>query len=212
MSYPDLRITFLGTGTSGGVPMIACDCSICTSKNEKDKEAYQLLQQTSYPSWLYSVENGATTIWERLNSYTKENGFGGNNSMNSFNHYSFGAVGAWMINNSLGIARDEPGFKKFVLQPTPDPTGKITFAKGYYDSMYGKITSEWEVFDKQVVYTINIPANTTATLFIKAADLDKISESGKKIKQVKSITYIGQKGDKLVFSLLSGDYKFIVEK
>jgi alpha-L-rhamnosidase len=182
------------------------------SKNDKDKEAYQLLQQTSYPSWLYSVENGATTIWERLNSYTKENGFGGNNSMNSFNHYSFGAVGAWMINSSLGIARDEPGFKKFVLQPTPDPTGNITFAKGYYDSMYGKITSEWEVLDKQVVYTINVPANTVATLFIKASDLDKISENGKKIKQVKSITYIGQKGDKLVFSLLSGDYKFIVKK
>ncbi|WP_417955867.1 family 78 glycoside hydrolase catalytic domain [Flavobacterium sp. ZS1P14] len=182
------------------------------SKNGKDKEAYQLLQQTSYPSWLYSVENGATTIWERLNSYTKENGFGGNNSMNSFNHYSFGAVGAWMINNSLGIARDEPGFKKFVLQPTPDPTGKITFAKGYYDSMYGKITSEWEILDKQVVYTINIPANTTASLFIKASDLDKISESGKKIKKVKSITYIGQKGDKLVFRLLSGNYKFFVEK
>jgi alpha-L-rhamnosidase len=78
--------------------------------------------------------------------------------------------------------------------------------------MYGKITSEWEVFDKQVVYTIIIPANTTATLFIKASNLDKISENGKKIKQVKSITYIGQKGDKLVFSLLSGDYKFIVKK
>ncbi|HEX9150621.1 MAG TPA: alpha-L-rhamnosidase C-terminal domain-containing protein, partial [Flavobacterium sp.] len=182
------------------------------SKNGRDKEAYQLLQQTSYPSWLYSVENGATTIWERLNSYTKENGFGGNNSMNSFNHYSFGAVGAWMINNSLGIARDEPGFKKFIVQPMPDPTGKITFAKGYYDSMYGKITSEWEILDKQVVYTINIPANTTASLFIKASDLDKISESGKKIKKVKSITYIGQKGDKFIFRLLPGNYKFFVEK
>lgn len=182
------------------------------SKNDKDKEAYQLLQQTSYPSWLYSVVNGATTIWERLNSYTKENGFGGNNSMNSFNHYSFGAVGAWMINNSLGIARDEPGFKKFILQPTPDPTGKITFAKGYYDSTYGKITSEWEILDTQFVYTINVPANTTASLFIKASNLDQITESGKKIKQLKNITYIGQKGDRFIFTLLSGEYKFIVEK
>jgi alpha-L-rhamnosidase len=132
--------------------------------------------------------------------------------MNSFNHYSFGAVGAWMINNSLGIARDEPGFKKFILQPTPDPTGKITFAKGYYDSMYGKITSEWEILDTQFVYTINVPANTTASLFIKASSLDQITESGKKIKQLKNITYIGQKGDRFIFTLLSGEYKIIVEK
>ncbi|PJJ09369.1 alpha-L-rhamnosidase [Flavobacterium sp. 1] len=182
------------------------------SKNGRDKEAYQLLQQTSYPSWLYSVENGATTIWERLNSYTKENGFGGNNNMNSFNHYSFGSVGAWMINNSIGIARDEPGFKKFILQPTPDPTGKITFAKGHYDSMYGKITSEWEIIEGQTIYTMEIPANTTASLFIKASSINKVTESGKKIKQVKGITFIGQKGDKLAFTLQSGTYKITVEK
>lgn len=182
------------------------------SKNGKDKEAYQLLQQTSYPSWLYSVENGATTIWERLNSYTNENGFGGNNSMNSFNHYSFGAVGAWMINNSLGIARDEPGFKKFVLQPTPDPSGKITFAKGYYDSMYGKITSEWKTVNGQTIYTIVVPANTTATLYLKASNLNQITEAGNKIKQQKDITYIGKKEDRLIFTLLSGTYKFVVEK
>ncbi|HZH62143.1 MAG TPA: family 78 glycoside hydrolase catalytic domain, partial [Metabacillus sp.] len=93
------------------------------SDNGYDDIAYRLLQQTSYPSWLYSVENGATTIWERLNSYTVEDGFGGNNSMNSFNHYSFGAVGAWMMSHSLGIERDQdkPGFKHFILQPTPDP-------------------------------------------------------------------------------------------
>lgn len=182
------------------------------SKNGKDKQAYHLLQQTSYPSWLYSVENGATTIWERLNSYTKENGFGGNNNMNSFNHYSFGAVGAWMINNSLGIARDEPGFKKFMLQPTPDPTGKMTFAKGHYDSMYGKIRSEWKITGQKTVYTLEVPANTTATLFIKATHLNKVTEAGQKIKQLKGITYIGQKEDKLAFRLLSGTYEFIVEK
>lgn len=73
------------------------------SDNGCSEAAYKLLQQTNYPSWLYSVEQGATTIWERLNSYTHEDGFGGNNRMNSFNHYSFGAVGAWMYNYSLGI-------------------------------------------------------------------------------------------------------------
>jgi alpha-L-rhamnosidase len=181
------------------------------SKNGKDKEAYQLLQQTTYPSWLYSIENGATTIWERLNSYTKEDGFGGNNSMNSFNHYSFGAVGSWMINTSLGIDRDAPGFKTFILKPTPDPTGKITFAKGYYDSMYGKIKSQWEIVGNQTIYTIEVPPNTTATLFIKANDLTNIKEGGKKINQAKGITYIEKKEDKLVFKMVSGIYKIAVK-
>ena len=87
--------------------------------------AYRLLLNASYPSWLYAVDQGATTIWERLNGYTVENGFGGNNSMNSFNHYSFGAVGQWMIAHSLGIQRETPGFKTFLLKPEPDPTGRI---------------------------------------------------------------------------------------
>lgn len=182
------------------------------SKNGKDKEAYTLLQQTSYPSWLYSVENGATTIWERLNSYTKEDGFGGNNSMNSFNHYSFGAVGSWMLNTSLGIERDEPGFKKFILKPTPDPTGKITFAKGYYNSVYGKIRSEWQIVDGKTIYNIEVPANTTATLYLNSADLNAITESGKKIKEIKGIQYNGKKEGKLIFTLLSGNYQFTVKK
>jgi alpha-L-rhamnosidase len=75
------------------------------SVNGNHDLAYKLLTNKQYPSWLYSVVNGATSIWERLNSYTVENGFGGNNSMNSFNHYSFGAVAAWMYNYSLGIQR-----------------------------------------------------------------------------------------------------------
>ncbi len=93
------------------------------SDNGQTDLAYRLLQNDQYPSWLYSVDQGATSIWERLNGYTVENGFGGNNGMNSFNHYSFGAVGQWMVAYSLGIQRDEPGFRKFILQPEPDPTG-----------------------------------------------------------------------------------------
>jgi alpha-L-rhamnosidase len=130
--------------------------------------AYRLLQNTSYPSWLYPVEQGATTIWERLNSYTKTNGFGGNNRMNSFNHYSFGAVGAWMYAYSLGIQRDEnsPGFKHFILRPEIDPTGNMTSAHGHYDSMYGRIESGWAIDKEKVTYHFCIPANTTATLYL----------------------------------------------
>ena len=115
------------------------------SENGHSELAYRLLHNNQYPSWLYAIDQGATSIWERLNGYTVENGFGGNNSMNSFNHYSFGAVGQWMMSHSLGIERDEPGFQRFILQPEPDPTGVMTWAEGYYDSMYGRISSAWKV-------------------------------------------------------------------
>jgi alpha-L-rhamnosidase len=182
------------------------------SINGYNAEAYRLLQQTSYPSWLYSVENGATTIWERLNSYTKENGFGTNNSMNSFNHYSFGAVGSWMINYSLGIERGTPGFKSFILQPTPDPTGKMSFAKGYYNSMYGKITSEWRTEKGQTVYNFVIPPNTTATLYLQADNLKDIIINGSTIKRSSGIVYKGLKDGKMEFTLLSGTYQITVKR
>ena len=128
--------------------------------------AYRLLQNDQYPSWLYPVKNGATTIWERLDSYTKERGFGGNNSMNSFNHYSFGAVGAWLLDSSLGIRRDEqnPGFKHFFLCPEVDESGQMTEASGHYDSVYGRIESSWQKTAAGYKYSFVVPANTTATV------------------------------------------------
>ena len=138
------------------------------SDNGRSDLAYRLLQQTTYPSWLYPVTQGATSIWERLDSYTKERGFGGNNSMNSFNHYSFGAVGQWMMAYSLGIDRDPdaPGFKHFILHPEADPTGQMTWAKGWYDTPYGRISSSWKRSGNKVEYAFTIPEGCTATLRI----------------------------------------------
>ncbi|MCQ2146130.1 MAG: glycoside hydrolase family 78 protein [Bacteroidales bacterium] len=139
------------------------------SLNGRTDLAYRLLQQTSYPSWLYPVTQGATTIWERLDSFTNERGFGGNNSMNSFNHYSFGAVGQWLMANSLGIDRDpeNPGFKHFVLHPEVDPTGEMTWARGWYDTPYGRICSSWEIDSNgKVHYKFTIPSGCSATLEI----------------------------------------------
>ncbi|WP_321347703.1 family 78 glycoside hydrolase catalytic domain [uncultured Draconibacterium sp.] len=167
-----------------------------------NEHAYKLLQNNQYPSWLYSIDQGATTIWERLNGYTVENGFGGNNSMNSFNHYSFGAVGQWMIAYSLGIQRDEPGFQKFILQPTPDPTGEMTWAEGYYDSMYGKIYSRWEVEDGQLTYTATVPANTSATLYLPAkSENDILDADGCELLRFEN--------GKAVYTLKSGNYRFV---
>jgi alpha-L-rhamnosidase len=176
------------------------------SDNGFSNVAYQLLQQTSYPSWLYPVSQGATTIWERLNSYTHKDGFGGNNRMNSFNHYAFGAVGAWMYNYSLGIVRDDnsPGFKHFVLQPEPDTTGQMTFANGYYDSMYGRIESSWERKNGKYEFRFVVPANTNATLYLPALKKSDVMLNGKK----EGIQFLNIKNNKAIFKLESGEYRF----
>jgi alpha-L-rhamnosidase len=175
------------------------------SENGSNDLAYKLLVNKQYPSWLYSVVNGATSIWERLNSYTVENGFGGNNSMNSFNHYSFGAVASWMYNYSLGIQRhpQKTAFKEFILKPSPDPSGQITTAKGYYDSMYGRISSEWKSEGSKTTYKFTVPANTSATLYLPANK--QITESGKKVKAYET------EGNKVLISLTSGAYVFEVK-
>ena len=149
--------------------------------------AYRMLLNRQFPSWLYPVEQGATTIWERLNSYTREQGFGGNNSMNSFNHYAFGSVTAWLMQSSLGISRDEnsPAFKHFILCPQPDVTGGLSFARGHYDSMYGRIESSWERRDDKTIYRFSIPANTSATLILP----DKSKKSRQLKKELSSGVY-----------------------
>lgn len=178
------------------------------SENGLTELAYRQLLNEHYPSWLYPIDQGATTIWERLNGYTVENGFDGNNSMNSFNHYSFGAVGQWLMANSLGIERDEPGFRKFILQPEPDPTGTMTFAEGYYDSMYGRIASGWKVDGKTLTYRATVPANTTATLSLPTSDAKSVKEGGKDAGTAKGVTFVKFDRGRAVYTLASGTYVF----
>jgi len=170
--------------------------------------AYRLLENRQYPSWLYAVDQGATTIWERLNGYTVEAGFGGNNSMNSFNHYSFGAVGQWMMAYSLGIQRDQPGFQRFILQPEPDPTGGITSADGYYDSMYGRIRSAWNVDGDLLRFQASVPANTTATLYLPAASETAVREGGEETSRAEGVAFLRHEKGKAVYELKAGDYEF----
>ncbi len=108
------------------------------SKGGYLEAAQKTITQTAFPSWLYPVTQGATTIWERWNSFTRENGFGGNNSMNSFNHYSLGSVLSWLYENTLGIQRDEeqPGYKHFTLKTE---MGVFLFVEGEIDTPYCRI-------------------------------------------------------------------------
>jgi len=179
------------------------------SDNGLSELSYRILHNNQYPSWLYAIDQGATSIWERLNGYTVENGFGGNNGMNSFNHYSFGAVGQWMMAYSLGIQRDEPGFKKFILQPEPDPTGVMTWAEGYYDSMYGRIGSAWKVDGKVLTYRATVPANTSATLYLPATAPGAVKEGGKNAGEANGVTFIKYESGRAVYTLKSGSYEFI---
>lgn len=128
--------------------------------------------------------------------------------MNSFNHYSFGAVGQWMMAYSLGIQRDEPGFQKFVLQPEPDPTGGMTSAEGYYDSMHGRIASAWKVSGNMLSYKATVPANTTATLYLPTSSEKSVREGGKDAAQAKGVRFVKYEGGKAVYMLLSGGYEF----
>lgn len=123
--------------------------------------AYDILLSDTYPSWLYSVKNGATTVWERWNSYTKEDGFG-DAGMNSFNHYSLGSCYEWMYEYMMGITPAQPGYKEFNYKPYPDK--RIDRITGAYNSASGQIVSEWKRTDKGFDLRLTVPVNTKAII------------------------------------------------
>ncbi|NNN28942.1 family 78 glycoside hydrolase catalytic domain [Streptomyces sp. S3(2020)] len=170
--------------------------------------AYALLHQDAMPSWLYSVRNGATTIWERWNSYSKDDGFGPV-EMNSFNHYSYGAIMEWMYESMAGIAKDpaHPGFKHFFLAPHLDPTGRITRVSGSHRSPYGEIVSAWTVGDRELTYRAAVPANSTATLRIPTTDPDTVREGRTPLSRVRGVTYVGFADGVASYRLPSGRYE-----
>ena len=140
--------------------------------------AYDLLLQTTYPSWLYPVTQGATTMWERWNSYTHKDGFG-DVSMNSFNHYAYGAVAEWFYEAILGIQPiDNPNslaFKHFRLAPIF--TDKLDFAEGGFMSPYGPIVSQWARLENgEIIWDFMVPGNTTAEIVFPAGKLTEFQK------------------------------------
>ena len=125
--------------------------------------AYELLFQRKNPSWLYSIDNGATTIWERWNSYTLESGMGPK-GMNSFNHYAYGAVCAWIWETVAGIAADtaQPGFKHIIMKPVPDK--RLGNVDAEFKSAAGLIKSAWKYEGDKWIWEFTVPEGATATV------------------------------------------------
>lgn len=138
------------------------------SDNGKLKEAYDLLLKQDYPSWLYQVTHGATTIWEHWDGL-KPDGSLWSPNMNSFNHYAYGAVGEWLYTVVAGLNIDEemPAFKHSIIHPRIG--GGLSFAEASHQSPYGEVKSRWEVAGERVLFKVNIPVNTTATVILDDA-------------------------------------------
>jgi alpha-L-rhamnosidase len=166
------------------------------STNGRLDIAYALLHQKTWPSWLYAVTQGATTIWERWDGWTEENGFQ-SPEMNSFNHYAYGAIGAWLYNTVAGIEIDPAlsGYKHTILRPQPG--GGLTHACGKLKTMYGELLSEWQLNGSTFEWTVIVPPNTTATAYLPVNDS-------------KTITMNGAVVSGSVHQLTAGKYKFKV--
>ena len=162
-----LQTGFLGTSILMGT----------LTENGMADIAWDLLFQHKNPSWLYSVDNGATTIWERWNSYTLESGMGPA-GMNSFNHYAYGSVCAWIWETVAGIAADTatPGFKHIIMRPVPDK--RLGFVKAEYQSAAGLIKSEWKYEGDKWMWTFTIPEGATASVTLPGETTAKEYSAG----------------------------------
>lgn len=191
-----------------GTPYL-CDV---LSRFGQDSVAYKLLLQDSYPSWLYPVKMGATTIWERWDGMKPDSSFQ-TPGMNSFNHYAYGAIGDWMYRNITGLnpVEDAPGYKETIIKPRQG--GGLTQATATLHTYYGKLSSAWKIDgDGDFVFDVEVPANTTATIFIPAPNEDAVTESGKKISLQKDLqTSAGENGF-VVVKTGSGKYQFVVKE
>jgi len=169
--------------------------------------AFKLLLQDTYPSWLYPVKMGATTIWERWDGIKPDSTFE-TPSMNSYNHYSYGAIGDWMYRVVAGIDTyaDGPGYKH--VQIMPHMGGGLTMAGAELQTYYGKLSSAWKIENNKVFLDVEIPANVTGTVFIPDAGAGLVSESGNQLTTNQAIQSGISKDGYLEVKLGSGVYHF----
>lgn len=169
--------------------------------------AYMLLNRTKYPSWLYPVTKGATTIWERWDGIKPDGSFQ-DPEMNSFNHYAYGAIGEWMYRVVAGIELDEshPGYKHILIQPQPG--GGLTYAKASVESMYGRVASGWKIADGEFTLTVEVPPNTTATVRLPKAKIEQTTEGQKLLAGRADLLGARQTDGAVLVEIGSGTYVF----
>lgn len=170
--------------------------------------AYTLLLQQTYPSWLYPVTKGATTIWERWDGI-RTNGDFQAVTMNSFNHYAYGAIGDWMYRVMVGLNTEDGegvGYKKIRIQPHIG--GKFTYASAAYETSYGKLSAGWKTEAGSLTLSAEIPANTSATIYIPQSGEAAILENGKPFAGSKEIQVVGKENGYMVVKVGSGKYAF----
>ena len=180
---------------------------LCTtlSKIGRDDLAFMLLNRKEFPSWLYPITMGATTIWERWDTQKPDGTI--IEGMNSFNHYSYGAIGEWLYTHVGGLRIDpkNPGYKHIIFDPHPG--GGLTSANAEFLSLYGKIKSEWEIKKGEFHYEVVIPANTTASVTLPDAQTNNISLNNGKLKPEIQRTLKQIEGG-VQLKLGSGTYQF----
>jgi alpha-L-rhamnosidase len=179
------------------------------SRFGKTDVAFTLLMQESYPSWLYPVKMGATTIWERWNGIRPDSTFEPA-SMNSFNHYAYGAIGDWMYRVVAGLDtyNDGPGYKHIRIEPHIG--GGLTSASASLQTYYGNASSGWKIEENKIILNIEIPANTKATVLIPVTNADLIKENGMPLS--KDIQVGGGENGNIALKIGSGKYHFEIPK
>jgi len=182
-----------------GTPLL---CKTLSAQGHEDL-AFMLLNRKEYPSWLYPVTQGATTIWERWDGQKPDGSFQ-DVGMNSFNHYAYGAIGEWLYRYVAGldIDPDMPGYKHILL--APHPGGGLTNAGVEFTSLYGKVKSAWRLDGKDFVYEVTVPANTTATVSLQTAKAEQVTLNAQPL----SAATVKQTDNGVSVNVGSGSYTF----
>jgi alpha-L-rhamnosidase len=206
----------MATGFLGTKPLL----DVLTRGGEHEL-AVRLFQSRRFPSWGYEVVNGATSVWERWDSFTREYGFNGANGkqnagMNSFNHYSFGAVMEWAYRDLAGIDTQGPGFRRLVLRPAPPlcthPEARpIDWVTASYAHPRGRIVSDWRIGGGKFQWNVTIPANVTATAYVPSESAASVRESGQSLALAQGVKFLGMQGGWAVLELQSGRYHLTSE-
>jgi alpha-L-rhamnosidase len=205
--YLEADIKAKGNHLSTGFVGVSYLLPVLTQAGKADT-AYDLLRQDTFPSWLFSVKQGATTIWERWDGWTPEKGFQ-DPGMNSFNHYSLGSCGEYLFGYIGGIRPASPGFKTILIDPVI--RDGLTWANTSFDSIHGKIATAWKVKGKRLTLEVTVPANTVATLRLPSANVAGVTEGGRSVADAGGVKFLRQDEGHAVYELGSGSYQFASE-